>query len=247
MVRRLSASGLFTVFAVFLALVAVSSSAVAAATTYTDPQGRVSFTIPDGWQQQNSLPPGTTLPPGVDFVTLFFVPTLTNGFKANVNIVTNTVPAGTTLDQIVSNGRAALPKVFPSYQAGPDGVQNVTVGSQPAEAYQFSAAASGTTFQGEQVVVLAGTRAYVITFAASATDLPTLLQQGTVLLSSFMFTGNAGTSAAGSSAPPTATAPPTVMSPAPPTATAPPTVAPPAPPRTGGGGEAAFVRRLGNG
>jgi len=254
MVRRYRFCALFVVLAVALTVVC-SGMLAAAATPYTDPQGHFSFTVPDGWQQV-APPTNVTLPSGTQFVVAYSVPTLnTNNVPANMNIVTTTVPAGTTLDQVVSAGVAALPQSVPGYQAGTGGVQRVTLGGQPAETYQFTITPSGQSpLSVTQVVSLIGTTAYVITFTASQADSTMLLQQGSTLLSTFQFTGTTAVAPAAPaptattpSSSPAATVPAPAASVAPPPTRAPTVTIPVAPPSTGGGGETSYLHRLGDG
>jgi len=64
-------------------------TSVSAATTYTDPQGRFSFTVPDGYQRSSAFGPN---------IPVFVSPTLEG---ANLNIVVSTVPTGTTLVPLI--------------------------------------------------------------------------------------------------------------------------------------------------
>src|SRR6476469_3764490 len=83
--------------AIVTLLTAFSASAVLAqGTTYTDPQGRYSFTVPSGWQA-GSPPAGTNPPAGTTVSGFFTAPAPLNG---NLNVVTVVVPAGLNLDQV---------------------------------------------------------------------------------------------------------------------------------------------------
>ena len=70
---------------IFVALLGLCSAVAVAAqgATFTDPQGRFSFTVPAGWQQ-GSPPPSANLPPGTVVAGVFNAPAPVNG---NFNVV----------------------------------------------------------------------------------------------------------------------------------------------------------------
>ena len=165
------------------------SSVAAQGTTYTDPQGRYSFTAPSGWQP-GSAPPGTNLPAGTAISGIFAAPAPLNG---NVNIVTVVVPAGANLDQIVTQSRAGVAQSIPGYQEAPGGIQNLTLGGQPARRYDYFLTPPGSgKLHGAQIITLQGNAVFVLTFTAAENDFNTFMQQGATILSSFKFLGTGG-------------------------------------------------------
>lgn len=158
-------------------------------TTYTDPQGRYTFTVPSGWQPATP-PQSANLPPGTAIGGVFTAPAPLNG---NVNVVTVAVPAGANLDQIVAQSRANVAQSVPGYQEGPGGIQNLTLGGQPARRYDyFLTPQQGGRLHGAQVIALQGNAVFVITFTAAENDFDTFFRQGAPILNSFTFTGTGG-------------------------------------------------------
>jgi hypothetical protein len=161
-------------------------------TTYTDPQGRYSFTVPSGWQA-GSPPQGTSLPQGTTIGGVFAAAPPLNG---NLNVVTVTVPAGANLDQIVTQSRAGVAQTIPGYQEAPGGIQNLTVGGQSARRYDYLLTPPGSgRLHGAQVIALQGNAVFVLTFTAAENDFNTFMQQAATLLSSFKFLGTGGATA----------------------------------------------------
>lgn len=166
-------------------------------TTYTDPQGRYTFTVPGGWQPATA-PQSANLPPGTAVGGVFTAPAPLNG---NFNVVTVTVPAGANLDQIVAQSRANVAQSVPGYQEGPGGIQSLTLGGQPARRYDYLLTPQqGGKLHGAQVIGLQANTVFVLTFTAAENDFDTFFRQGAPALSSFTFTGTGG-----------ATVPPTTM------------------------------------
>jgi len=175
---------------IFVALFGVCSIATVAAqgATYTDPQGHYSFTVPSGWQP-GSVPQNTNLPAGTVLGGVFNAAAPLNG---NLNVVTVAVPAGLTLDQIVTQSRAGVASTLAGYQEGPGGIQNLTVGGQPARRYDYFLMPQASKLHGAQVIILQAGIVYILTFTAAENDFATFFQQGATVLTSFKFTGTGG-------------------------------------------------------
>jgi hypothetical protein len=220
--------GFLAAFALLALALGVLWSGGLSAATYSDPQGRFSFTVPKGWQ--NSLHSGGAISEN----DVEYQAPVANPVGGAPNFSIRTVPsrAAATSEDLLNE---FLPMKGPDSQAIP-GPQPTTLGGKSAVMAQYTA---GST-RNEVIVVLSGDTYYVLTFMAGQADFAALLQQGAVILSSFAFAGAsaAAPSAAAPSAAPVATT-------APVTAT-PPVAAPPAAPRTGGF-TAYFIRRLGDG
>jgi hypothetical protein len=155
-------------------------------TTYTDPQGHYTFTVPSGWQPTNP-PPSSTLPPGTAISGVFSAPAPLNG---NFNVVTVIVPTGASLDQIVTQSRDNVSKSLPGYQEGPGGIQNLTLGGQPARRYDyFLTPPQAGKLHGAQVIAVQANTVFVLTFTAAENDFDAFFQQGATALNSFKLTG----------------------------------------------------------
>jgi len=182
-------------FLIFVALLGgCSITAVGAqGATYTDPQGRYSFTIPSGWQQ-GSPPPNANLPPGTTLGGIFTAAPPLNG---NINIVTVPVAAGANLDDIATQSRVGVSQSVPGYQELPGGIQNLTVGGQAARRYDYLLTPSGSgRLHGTQIIALQANTVYIVTFTAAENDFNTFFQQGATLLTSFKFLGTGGATTA---------------------------------------------------
>ncbi len=174
---------------VFVAFFGVCSLTAVSAqgTTFTDLQGRFSFTVPSGWQQ-GSVPPNTNLPPGTVIGAIFAAPAPLNG---NFNVVTVAIPAGVNLDQIATQSRASVAQSLPGYQEGPGGIQNLTVSGQPARRYDyFLTPPQAGKLHGAQVLALQANTLFVITFTAAENDFDTFFQQGAPALNSLTLKGD---------------------------------------------------------
>lgn len=174
------------IFVALLGLCAVSPVAAQGA-TFADPQGRFTFTVPTGWQQ-GSVPPNTNLPAGTAISAVFAAAAPLNG---NFNVVTVAVPTGVSLDQVVTQSRAGVAQSLPGYQEGPGGIQNLTVGGQPARRYDYllSPPQAGT-LHGAQIITMLANTVYVITFTAAENDFAPFFQQGATALNSFTLKGD---------------------------------------------------------
>ncbi|MDQ6832807.1 MAG: DUF1795 domain-containing protein [Chloroflexota bacterium] len=176
---------------IFVALLGLCAAGTVAAqgATYADPQGRFTFTAPTGWQPGN-LPPSANLPAGTAVGAVFTAAAPLNG---NFNVVTVAVPTGVNLDQVVTQSRAGVAQSLPGYQEGPGGIQNLTVGGQPARRYDYSLSPpQAGTLHGAQIITMQANTIYVITFTAAENDFATFFQQGATALNSFTLKGDTG-------------------------------------------------------
>ena len=174
---------------VFVALlgIGVAGTVAAQGAAYADPQGRFTFNVPTGWQQ-GSVPPNTNLPAGTAIGAVFTAAAPLNG---NFNVVTVAVPTGVNLDQVVTQSRAGVAKSLPGYQEGPGGIQNLTVGGQPARRYDYMLSPpQAGTLHGAQIITMQANTVYVITFTAAENDFNTFFQQGATALNSFTLKGD---------------------------------------------------------
>lgn len=174
---------------VFVALLGLCSAATVSAqgATYTDPQGRFTFTVPSGWQQGNP-PPSANLPPGTVVGAVFSAPAPLNG---NFNLVTVAIPAGTNLDQVATQSRAGVAQSLPGYEEAPGGIQNLTVAGQPARRYDyFLTPPQSGRLHGAQIITEQANTLYVLTFTAAENDFNTFFQQAGTVLNSLTLKGD---------------------------------------------------------
>lgn len=182
-----------------LALCAVAPVG-AQGTTYTDPQGRYSFTVPAGWQP--TTPPQTgNLPPGTAISGVFNAAPPLNG---NINIVTVALPSSVPLDQVATQSRDNVAKSVPGYQEIAGGIQSTTLGGQPARRYDYALTPPNSPkLHGAQVLAVQGNTVFVLTFTAADADFATFFQQGSGILSSFKYLGTGGATVAPTTLPST--------------------------------------------
>ena len=174
---------------IFVALLALCSAATVSAqgTTFTDPQGRFTFTVPSGWQQGNP-PPSANLPPGTVVGAVFSAAAPLNG---NFNVVTIAAPAGGNLDQIAAQSQAGVAQSLPGYQEAPGGIQSLTVAGQPARRYDyFLTPPQSGRLHGAQIITQQANTLYVLTFTAAENDFTTFFQQAGTLLNSLTLKGD---------------------------------------------------------
>jgi len=147
---------------------------VAAATTYTDPQQRFSFTVPDGYTP----------------TTAQLTPPVVAGFvaasPAGANFTIQVRDAAGSLDDATAEFQKRYASGTDS-QPGPNGVQSLTLGGQPAKQFDYFTSAQGTRFHISQVIAVNGKALYILIFNAQEGDYDTLVSQTGVVLSSFAF------------------------------------------------------------
>lgn len=141
---------------------------------YTDPQKHFSFTVPSGWQIQQTQVPGIT----VQFVS--------DRLQGNVNIIAEDAP-NTTLDQYVRTTIANIKRSYPDFVLAPTGVQATTLGGKPAQKYEFSGVQQQTRIRITQVAAISGDIAYIMTFTVRVEDADVFADQANAILMTFTF------------------------------------------------------------
>jgi len=162
------------------------ASAVRAAGTFTDAQGRFTFAIPDGLTSDDTYI-GQRLARSEIAAFLFSDAAASSGFGNNVNVTVTKVSGDTTdLDVLARN---TVQQVSDALHATPDGtgIQSLTIGGLPARQYAYFAVFSGITVHGTQAFVISGDNAYVITFTASEGTYDDFVVQTRDILTSFAF------------------------------------------------------------
>ncbi len=170
--------GWMAVIGMMLAL-CMMTSVSAAATTYTDPQGRFSFTVPDRYQ-----PVTVSTPITAQYASPVFD-------SANFNFGVATVPIGTTLVPLVPT-QAQFEAVLRTITQGPvtfdflpGGFVAATVAGHPAIQDDYIVTINGLHYRGRQYAILDGTTQYNFSFAAREADFDAFLKESRVVLDSF--------------------------------------------------------------
>jgi hypothetical protein len=145
--------------------------------TYTDPQGRFSFTIPSGWTVQQS----TNSNVDVEVAP----PNLRGAFR----LASDAMPADASLSDYASAVLDNIQTSFTNFQLiGNVGGQTAMIGGQVAVRYEFTGSQSGTDLHGVVYIVNKGDTVYGIFIAAATSDFDALNNQVKPLLDSFTFT-----------------------------------------------------------
>lgn len=166
--------GRVTGIIVLFLLIGALAVPVAAATTYTDPQQRFSFTVPDGYTPTTAQ---LTAPVIAGFVA---------SSPAGANFTVQARDATQTLDAATAEFQKRYATGADS-QSGPNGITALTLGGQPAQQFDYFTNAQGSRFHILQVVAINGKALYILTFTAQEGDYSALIGQTGSVLSSFAF------------------------------------------------------------
>ena len=142
---------LLTLTLLTLLLCALVPATVAAdSSTFQDPNGAYSFTLPDGWQ---ALPPDSR---GAAF---------TDTLNGTIFVLTS-VSTGGLLS--LNDANQAFNSSFPNepgYRADPGGVRDLTVGNQPAKGFSYhSNNTDGSPLSTAAVTIINNGTAYLLLF-----------------------------------------------------------------------------------
>lgn len=128
---------------------------LASGQTYTDPQGRFSFTIPSNWTPVQAA--------GAEVA--FQSPVQGNAIPGTVNIVLERLPsAAVTLDEYDQAGEQNLKQQFPDYK--PISLNRVTIDGKQAYKRVYTATIAGRLLQLQQIYLIDRDVAYVISCGA---------------------------------------------------------------------------------
>lgn len=175
------------ILAICLSFSLGGTSAVRAAGTFTDRQGRFSFAIPDGLTSNDSYVGQRIAGSEVAAFLSADVSATSPTFHNNVNVtITNTASNTMNLDDLALTSVRQLSN---DLHATPDGtgIQSVTLGGLPARQYGYLSVFGGITFHVLQAFVLKGDNAYVITIRASEDSYADFVAQTHDILTSFTF------------------------------------------------------------
>ncbi|MDQ2786818.1 MAG: hypothetical protein M3Y58_17650 [Chloroflexota bacterium] len=162
-----------------MAALCMVTSVSAAVTTYTDPQGRFSITVPDGYQRSSELGPNI-----LAFNSPIFV-------GANFNVIAATVPTGTTLIPLIPT-RAQFEDLFravlsdqATFDFLPGGFGAATIAGHPAVQDDSILTTNGERIRLRQFLILDGTTEYAISFGARETEFDAFVKESHIVLDSF--------------------------------------------------------------
>lgn len=142
---------------------------------YTDPQGRYTLTIPQGWRVQVTN--------GVD-VDFEATPA---ALKGAFQIAAEDVGAGITLDDYAIGTMDSIKGSISSFQSLQGGIQETTISGMPARRFDFSGQDGATMLRAAVFVVKKGTIAYGLLIAAAPEDFDAVFAQAKQFVDSFAF------------------------------------------------------------
>jgi hypothetical protein len=141
---------------------------------YTDPQGRFTLTIPQGWRVQ------ITNGANVDFEAT------PNALRGAFQIAAEDVGA-TTVDDYATSTMDSIKQSVTNYQDVQGGIQQMTVGGLPARRFDFTGQDGTTNLRAAVIVVEKGTTAYGFLIAAAPEDFDAVFAQAKQFIDSFAF------------------------------------------------------------
>lgn len=159
----------------FLAFAILSASSVGAATTFTDPQNRFSFTLPDGWQQDTAASN-----PGV--IVQYLIANPDGAF----NVAATLLPDGTTIDAVSPLIIARLQRDFSDFQQTNIGTASVA-GEPGIELDYMATPAGGTLVATAQIMVQHNGILYLLTLAARPPDIGAIQMASAPILLSWQW------------------------------------------------------------
>lgn len=168
-------------------VVSIGQAVAADETTYTDPSGRFSFTVPDGYEPRN---PGTL---GLGLLTetsppAYFSPTFADA-AVGIRVNSDYAPKSSSLLLAVNALNDAVQQPG-TISKDPSLIQATVLGDLPAVRIEYDYVVTGIRMRLQQVTVGNGHNFYTITFSARASDFDAFLEETKVVLNSFSFLGN---------------------------------------------------------
>ncbi len=165
---------LLTFSMIFILAISLAPS-VGAETTFTDPQNRFSFTIPDGWQQDTAASN-----PGI------VVQYLTTNPDGAFNVAATPLPDGLAIDAVPPLIVARLQQQFSDFQQTNIGPANVA-GEQGVEVDYMATPNGGTLIATAQIIVQHNGTLYFLTLAARPPDIDAIQTAGVPILLSWQW------------------------------------------------------------
>ncbi len=158
-----------------LAVVAAPALPVGATTTFTDPQYRFSFQVPDGWQQDT-----TAANPGL--IAQYLATNPDGAF----NVTATPLPDGTAIESIAPLVIARLQKDFGDFQQTNSGPASVA--DEPGTEVDYTATNGvGTLVATAQILVVHNGILYFLTLATQPQDIGAIQTAGAPILLSWQW------------------------------------------------------------
>lgn len=142
---------------------------------YTDPQGRFTLMVPQGWRVQPSSA-------GIDFEAA-----PSSALRGAFQIAAEEVGTGITLDNYATSTMDSIKQTVTNYQDLQGGIQQTTVAGQSARRFDFTAQDGTTNLRAAVIVVMKGTTAYGFLIAAAPADFDAVFVQAKQFLDTFAF------------------------------------------------------------
>ena len=186
------------VLPIVVLLVALSMVQTAyAADTYTDPQGQISFTPPDGYQQfsaqeinQIARLAGTII--GAPGRTAALKTAIITGYRdplTMANFIVAATPLSTpdvSLDDVVQANRDQLANIRLT-TVTPSDIQDAMIGNEAARSFEYTLMAGSVNVHGRQYYIIHNDALYLITLSAPEDNADQAFGDMQVVLDSFMF------------------------------------------------------------
>ncbi|MGI8691005.1 MAG: hypothetical protein ACR2M3_20690 [Thermomicrobiales bacterium] len=142
---------------------------------YTDPQGRFTLMVPQGWRVEQSSA-------GIDFQAA-----PSSALRGAFQIAAEEVGTGITLDDYATSTMDGIKQTVTNYQDLQGGIQQTTLAGQPARRFDFTAQDGTTNLRAAVIVVMKGTTAYGFLIAAAPADFDAVFAQAKQFLDTFAF------------------------------------------------------------
>lgn len=192
MLRRYAWPGLL-VMLIALMLAPVFAPTVQAAETFTDSEGRFSFTSPAGYEPltrqeiRQAVRTGSSALGVAGSSDALVVALRDPVTMANVNVGVIAL-RGTVTN--VDEGAQQLTRAFGSVDGitlDPAGIETLTIGDEDARSYGYTITIGGVEARGRQYLVIRDDSAYLITFTALAGDFDRFFDETRIVLDTFAF------------------------------------------------------------
>lgn len=155
-----------------------SVGAASRVNVYTDPQGRFTFTIPDGYHQ---------IPNATPAIVVAFAPPIVSG---GISLTIQSMEPGATLDLMTTAVRVAASK-FPDYQPLTTVPAVTAVAGQPARQFEFmNTENGGRTYHSLATTTIRGKNFYTLSIELEEKDFAANIEQAKVFINSFAFLAN---------------------------------------------------------
>jgi hypothetical protein len=143
--------------------------------TYTDPQGRFTLKVPQGWTVQ----PASS---GIDFEAA-----PSSALRGAFQIAAEDVGTGITIDDYATGTMDSIKQSITNYQDVQGGIQQTTIAGQSARRFDFTGQDGTTNLRAAIIVVMRGMTAYGFLIAAPPEDFDAVFAQAKQFLDTFAF------------------------------------------------------------